>query len=95
MENAVEQPQEILPQQDDESVIDEAQLNKKYLKIRDYVFFSLAQFASSAITGLVQGYLLFYYTVCVGIDPTAVGTMFLVSKIFDAVIDPIIGIIID
>ena len=29
MENAVEQPQEILPQQDDESVIDEAQLNKK------------------------------------------------------------------
>lgn len=95
MENAVEQPQEILPQQDDESVIDEAQLNKKYLKIRDYVFFSLAQFASSAITGLVQGYLLFYYTVCVGIDPTAVGTMFLVSKIFDAVIDPSIGIIID
>ncbi|MDE6869257.1 MAG: hypothetical protein K2J75_00865, partial [Clostridia bacterium] len=40
--------------------------NKKYLKKRDYIFFSLAQFASSAVTGLVQGYLLFFYTVCVG-----------------------------
>ena len=94
MENAVEQqPQEILPEQDD--AVQAEELNKKYLKPRDYIFFSMAQFASSAITGLVQGYLLFYYTVCVSIDPTAVGTMFLVSKIFDAVIDPSIGIIID
>ena len=94
MENAVEQqPQEIMPEQDD--ALQAEELNKKYLKPRDYIFFSMAQFASSAITGLVQGYLLFYYTVCMSIDPTAVGTMFLVSKIFDAVIDPSIGIIID
>lgn len=74
MENAVEQqPQEILPEQDD--AVQAEELNKKYLKPRDYIFFSMAQFASSAITGLVQGYLLFYYTVCVSIDPTAVGTM--------------------
>ena len=94
MENAVEQqPQEIMPEQDD--ALQAEELTKKYLKPRDYIFFSMAQFASSAITGLVQGYLLFYYTVCMSIDPTAVGTMFLVSKIFDAVIDPSIGIIID
>ena len=59
MENAVEQqPQEILPEQDD--AVQAEELNKKYLKPRDYIFFSMAQFASSAITGLVQGYLLFY-----------------------------------
>ncbi|MDE6211114.1 MAG: glycoside-pentoside-hexuronide (GPH):cation symporter [Clostridia bacterium] len=69
--------------------------NKKYLKKRDYIFFSLAQFASSAVTGLVQGYLLFFYTVCVGIAPAAVGTMFLVSKIFDGLNDPIMGVIVD
>ena len=69
--------------------------NKKYLKKRDYVFFSLARFASSAVTGLVQGYLLFFYTVCVGIPPAAVGTMFLVSKIFDGLNDPIMGVIVD
>lgn len=69
--------------------------NKKYLKKRDYLFFSLAQFASSAVTGLVQGYLLFFYTVCVGISPAAVGTMFLFSKIFDGLNDPIMGVIVD
>ena len=46
--------------------------NKKYLKKKDYIFFSLAQFASSAVTGLVQGYLLYFYTVCVSIPAAAV-----------------------
>ena len=69
--------------------------NKKYLKKKDYIFFSLAQFASSAVTGLVQGYLLYFYTVCVGISAGAVGTMFLVSKIFDGLNDPIMGVIVD
>ena len=72
-----------------------ALLEKKYLSKKDYVFFSLAQFASSAITGLVQGYLLFFYTVCVGINAQAVGTMFLVSKIFDGANDPFMGAIVD
>jgi GPH family glycoside/pentoside/hexuronide:cation symporter len=87
---------EVLPIQEDggdNSANDLA--NKKYLKKRDYIFFSLAQFASSAVTGLVQGYLLFFYTVCVGISPAAVGTMFLVSKIFDGLNDPIMGVIVD
>ncbi len=69
--------------------------NKKYLKKKDYIFFSLAQFASSAVTGLVQGYLLYFYTVCVSIPAAAVGTMFLVSKIFDGLNDPIMGVIVD
>lgn len=69
--------------------------NKKYLKMRDYVFFSLAQFASSAVTGLVQGYLLFFYTVCASIPMAQVGVMFLVSKIFDGLNDPIMGVIVD
>lgn len=44
-------------------------------------FFSVAQFASSAISGLVQGYMIFFYTVCVGIPAVQVGTMFLIAKI--------------
>lgn len=87
---------EVLPIQEDSGDNSANDLaNKKYLKKRDYIFFSLAQFASSAVTGLVQGYLLFFYTVCVGISPAAVGTMFLVSKIFDGLNDPIMGVIVD
>ena len=70
-------------------------MSKKYLKTRDYALFSLARFASSAVTGLIQGYLLFFYTSCVGINANAVGIMFLISKIFDGLNDPIMGVIVD
>lgn len=89
--------EEVMPIQEESSggMSDEELANKKYLKPRDYVFFSLAQFASSAVTGLVQGYLLFFYTVCVGIPAAQVGVMFLFSKIFDGLNDPIMGVIVD
>lgn len=89
---------EVLPIQEEvtsQSASDEELAKKKYLKPRDYVFFSLARFASSAVTGLIQGYLLFFYTVCASIPAAAVGTMFLVSKIFDGLNDPIMGVIVD
>lgn len=50
-------------------------------------FFSVAQFASSAISGLVQGYMIFFYTVCVGIPAVQVGTMFLIAKILAGLTD--------
>ena len=88
---------EAMPIQEEPSggMSDDDLANKKYLKTRDYVFFSLAQFASSAVTGLVQGYLLFFYTVCVSIPATQVGIMFLVSKVFDGLDDPTMGVIVD
>lgn len=69
--------------------------NPKVLKNKDYVFFSVAQFASSAISGLVQGYMIFFYTVCVGIPAVQVGTMFLIAKILAGLTDPTLGVLID
>ena len=77
------------------SAEEQALLGKKYLKPRDYWLFSLARFASSAVPGLIQGYLLYFYTSCVGINATAVGLMFLITKIFDGLNDPIMGAIVD
>ena len=77
------------------SAEEQALLGKKYLKPRDYWLFSLARFASSAVTGLIQGYLLYFYTSCVGINAAAVGLMFLITKIFDGLNDPIMGAIVD
>ena len=70
-------------------------LNKKYLGKKDYIWFSLTMFASSAITGMLQGYLLFFYTAIMNIPLGAVGTMFLIAKIWDGVNDPIMGAIVD
>ena len=77
------------------SAEEQALLGKKYLKPRDYWLFSLARFASSAVTGLIQGYLLYFYTSCIGINASAVGLMFLITKIFDGLNDPIMGAIVD
>lgn len=68
---------------------------RKYLKPKDYITFSMARFATAAITGLVSGYLLIFYTSVLGIDPLSVGTMFLIAKVWDGINDPIMGVIID
>ena len=68
---------------------------KKYLKKKDYITFSMARFAASAVSGLAQGYLLIFYTAVLGVKPVSVGIMFLISKIFDGVDDPIMGSFID
>ena len=70
-------------------------LDRKYLGKKDYIWFSLTQFACSAITGLAQGYLLFFYTSIMNIPLMHVGTMFLIAKIWDGVNDPIMGVIVD
>ena len=70
-------------------------VEKKYLKAKDYIPFSMARFATAAISGLVQGYLLIFYTSVLGIDPLKVGTMFLIAKIWDGINDPIMGVIVD
>ena len=70
-------------------------LDRKYLGKKDYIWFSLTQFACSAITGLAQGYLLFFYTSIMNIELIYVGTMFLIAKIWDGVNDPIMGVIVD
>lgn len=44
---------------------------------------------------LVYQFLMLFYTDVVGITAGAVGTMFLISRVFDAVNDPIMGIIVD
>ena len=54
-------------------------VERKYLKAKDYITFSMARFATAAISGLVQGYLLIFYTSVLGIDPLKVGTMFLIG----------------
>ncbi len=70
-------------------------VERKYLKPKDYITFSMARFATAAISGLVGGYLLIFYTSVLGIDPIKVGTMFLIAKIWDGINDPIMGVIID
>jgi sugar (glycoside-pentoside-hexuronide) transporter len=55
-----------------------------------------AYFAGQNITYfLIQGYLLTYYVSQLNFDPALVGTLFLVVRVWDAVNDPLIGLMMD
>lgn len=67
---------------------------QKVMRLGDYFGDSLGQFALNSISGLV-GQLTYFYTDKVGMAAGAVATAFLISKIFDAFTDLIMGYIID
>ncbi|MCG8371901.1 MAG: MFS transporter, partial [Balneolales bacterium] len=59
------------------------------------VGYSTGDTASNLFFQTFITYLLFFYTDVFGISAAAAGTMFLVTRIFDAVNDPLMGIIAD
>ena len=65
------------------------------LKLREKVAYGFGDFASSMFWKLFSVYLLYYYTDIFGISAAVVGTMFLVTRIWDTALDPIIGILAD
>jgi len=65
------------------------------LKLREKVAYGAGDFASSMFWKLFSMFLLFFYTDVIGISAAAVGTMFLVTRIWDSANDPIMGLIAD
>lgn len=65
------------------------------LKLKEKIGYGFGDFASSMFWKMFGVYLLFFYTDVFGVSAAAVGTMFLVTRIFDGLNDPIMGIIAD
>ncbi len=65
------------------------------LKIKEKIGYGLGDAASSMFWKLFSMYLLFFYTDVFGIPAAAAGTMFLVTRIWDAANDPIMGVLAD
>lgn len=65
------------------------------LKLQEKIGYGFGDFASSMFWKIFSVYLLYYYTDVVGIAAAAVGTMFLITRIWDTALDPVIGIISD
>lgn len=66
-----------------------------YLTKRDYFSYSFAGLGQNMVYGMMNSYLMIFYTDVFLIPSTAVGTMFLVAKLWDAVNDPIMGTFVD
>lgn len=65
------------------------------IKLREKIGYGLGDAASSMFWKLFTMYLLFFYTDVVGLSAAAVGTMFLVTRVWDTLLDPFIGVLGD
>ena len=70
-------------------------MNTEHIKLREKIGYGLGDAASSMFWKLFTMYLLFFYTDVVGISAAVVGTMFLVTRIWDTFLDPFIGVLGD
>ena len=65
------------------------------LRLQEKIGYGFGDAASSMFWKLFSMYLMFFYTDIFGIPAAAVGTMFLVTRIWDAAFDPFVGILGD
>ncbi|MDP4128640.1 MAG: MFS transporter [Bacteroidota bacterium] len=65
------------------------------IKLREKIGYGFGDMASSMFWKLFSIYLLFFYTDVFGIAAAAVGTMFLITRIWDTLFDPVVGVISD
>ena len=65
------------------------------IKLKEKVGYGFGDFASSMFWKLFSMFLMIYYTDVVELSPASVGTMFLLTRLWDGLNDPIMGIIAD
>lgn len=75
--------------------VSRAHLERPRLSIREKVGYSLGDMASNLYFQTFIVFLPIFYTDVFGISAAAMGTMLLVTRIFDAVNDPVMGLIAD
>ncbi|MCD8044660.1 MAG: MFS transporter [Tannerellaceae bacterium] len=65
------------------------------IKLREKIGYGLGDMASSMFWKLFGSYLMIFYTDIFGMPAAVVGTMFLITRIWDSAFDPLIGTIAD
>lgn len=65
------------------------------IKLKEKIAYGFGDMASSMFWKLFGSYLMIFYTDVFGMPAAVVGTMFLVTRVWDSAFDPIVGIIAD
>ena len=65
------------------------------IRLREKIGYGLGDTASSMLWKLFSVYLMFFYTNICGIDAWVVGVLFLVTRIWDSLLDPVVGLLCD
>lgn len=67
----------------------------KPFSMGDKIGYAFGDFGCAAFFAFVSSYLMVFYTDVLGISAAAVGTLFVVARIWDAINDPIMGVLVD
>lgn len=65
------------------------------VKLSEKIGYGLGDMSSSMFWKLFGAYLMIFYTDVFGLSAAVVGTMFLITRVWDSLFDPIVGIIAD
>jgi GPH family glycoside/pentoside/hexuronide:cation symporter/glucuronide carrier protein len=65
------------------------------IKVKEKFAFFSVNLGNIPIMTLISGFLLIFYVNVAGLDPAAVATMFIITRVLDGLNDPIMGYIID
>ena len=65
------------------------------IKLTEKIGYGFGDMASSMFWKLFGAYLMIFYTDVFGLPAAAVGTMFLITRIWDSAFDPIVGVVAD
>lgn len=65
------------------------------IKLTEKIGYGFGDMASSMFWKLFGAYLMIFYTDVFGLPAAAVGTMFLITRVWDSVFDPIVGVVAD
>lgn len=71
----------------------EEKINKKLASKAAVICYSFGDLASQFVWTFVGSYLTIYYTDIVGLAPAAVSAIMLIARIWDAVNDPMMGVL--
>lgn len=69
--------------------------NESDVSMKTLISFGMGSLGNNIICAMIGTYLTIYLTDSFGISAAAVGTLFLVARIIDAITDPIMGMIVD
>lgn len=65
------------------------------LTVREKVSFGMGAVGKDMVYAIVSGFLMYYYNTVLGISATFIGVLFMVARVFDALNDPFMGIIVE
>lgn len=70
-------------------------MNEKRLSVREKTAYGIGAVGKDMVYAFVSGFLMYYYNTVLGISASFIGVLFMAARVFDAINDPCMGIVVE